>query len=200
MVRKLEVLWKRQVGKDNKYFRVKEPPVDRVFPENPQWVNEWIQGLFNRDWRAFKILQLSIYCPRTQAGPQNNISYEYTERICYFYGSIKIEEEVERYLNNHQCGAVAVAVFDPDISPAPDGVVDSFGSDETPVDQDPPHQLLGVGEDKQTHQVQRFPTDSSKLQYSSPKKIHTEAGNVEMSNHSKWVESRLEQGHRKPKL
>ncbi|OQD93994.1 hypothetical protein PENVUL_c117G07918, partial [Penicillium vulpinum] len=196
MVRKLEVLWKRQVGKD----------------KNPQWVNEWIQGLFNRDWRAFKILQLSIYCPRTQAGPQNNISYEYTERICYFYGAIKIEEEVKRYLNNHQYGAVAVAVcagpsicaavtktvrlhtgrnlqlmvFDPDMSPAPDGVVDSFGSDETPVDQDPPHQLLGVGEDKQTHQVQRFPTDSSKLQYSSPKKIHTEAGNVEMSNHSKW--------------
>jgi hypothetical protein len=39
----------------DKYFRVKEPPVDRAFPENPQWVNDWIQGLFNRDWRAFKV-------------------------------------------------------------------------------------------------------------------------------------------------
>ncbi|CAG8878827.1 unnamed protein product [Penicillium nalgiovense] len=156
MVRKLEVLWKRQVGKD---------------------------------------------------GPQNNISYEYAERICYFYGSIKIEEEVERYLNNHQCGAVAVAgrnlqlmVFDPDMCPAPDGIVNSL-SDETPADrQDPPHQFLGVGGDKNTHQVRRFLADSSKLQYSSPKEIHTEAGNVEMNNHSKWVESRLAQGRRKPTI
>ncbi|CAG8878862.1 unnamed protein product [Penicillium nalgiovense] len=210
MVRKLEVLWKRQVGKD----------------ENPQWVNDWIQGLFNRDWRAFKILQFSIYCPRTLTGPQNNISYEYAERICYFYGSIKIEEEVERYLNNHQCGAVAVAVcagpsireavtktirlhtgrnlqlmvFDPDMCPAPDGIVNSL-SDETPADrQDPPHQFLGVGGDKHAHQVRRFLADSSKLQYSSPKEIHTEAGNVEMNNHSKWVESRLAQGRRKPTI
>ncbi|KAF3004643.1 hypothetical protein E8E15_000933 [Penicillium rubens] len=192
MVRKLEVLWKRQVGKD----------------ENPQW-----------------ILQFSIYYPPTQTGPQNNISYEYAERICYFYGSIKIEEEVERYLNNHQCGAMAVAVyagpsireavtktirlrtgrnlqlmvFDPDMCPAPDRLVDSLSSDETPAgSQDPPHQLLGVGEDRHTHQVRQFLADSSKLQYPSPKEIYIEAGNVEMNNHSKWVESRLAQGRRKP--
>ena len=78
---------------------------------------ESVQGEFSasathlksHDLTILQILQFSIYCPRTQAGPQNNISYEYAERICYFYGSIKIEEEVERYLNNHQCGAVAVA-------------------------------------------------------------------------------------------
>ncbi|CAG8083284.1 unnamed protein product [Penicillium nalgiovense] len=174
------------------------------------------------------ILQFSIYCPRTQTGPQNNISYEYAERICYFYGSVKIEEEVEQYLNNHQCGAVAVAVcagpsireavaktvrlrtgrrnlqlmvFDPDMSPAPDGVVDSLSSDETPAgSQDPPQQLLGVGEDRHTHQVRRFPAGSSKLQYPPPKGIYTGAGNVEMNNHSKWVESRLAQGRRKPTI
>jgi hypothetical protein len=92
-------------------------------------------------------------------------------------------------------------VFDPDMSPAPDGLVDSLSSDETPAGgQDPPHQLLGVSVDKHTHQVRRFPTDSSKLQYSSPKELHTEVGNVEMNNHSKWVESRLAQGRRKPTI
>lgn len=111
-----------------------------------------------------------------------------------------IRAAVTKTVRLHTGRNLQLMVFDPDMSPAPDGVVDSLSSDETPVDQDPPHQLLGVGEDKQTHQVQRFPTDSSKLQYSSPKKIHTEAGNVEMSNHSKWVESRLEQGHRKPTI
>jgi hypothetical protein len=91
--------------------------------------------------------------------------------------------------------------FDPDMCPAPDGIVDSLSSDETPAgSQDPPHQLLGVGEYRHTHQVQRILADSSKLQYSSPKEIHTEAGNVEMSNHSKWVESRLAQGRRKPTI
>ncbi|KAJ5593519.1 hypothetical protein N7537_010423 [Penicillium hordei] len=83
MVRELEILWKRQVGKD--------------------------AYLKSHDLTILQILQFSIYCPRTQTGPQNNISYEYAESICYFYGSIKIEEEVERHLNNHQCGAVAVA-------------------------------------------------------------------------------------------
>lgn len=92
-------------------------------------------------------------------------------------------------------------VFDPDMSPAPDGVVDSLSSDETPADRlDPPHQLLGAGEDKHTHHLRRFLADSSKLQYSLPKEIHTETGNVEMSNHSKWVESRLAQGRRKPTI
>ncbi|KAJ5473982.1 hypothetical protein N7475_003548 [Penicillium sp. IBT 31633x] len=92
-------------------------------------------------------------------------------------------------------------VFDPDMSPAPDRVANSLSSDETPADrQDPPHQLLGVGEDKHTHQLWRFLADSSKLQYSSPKGIYTEAGKVEMNNHSKWVESRLAQGRRKPTI
>jgi hypothetical protein len=86
-----------------------------------------MQDLFNRDWRAFKvsffgsaahtgcrdltalqILRFSIYCPRTQSSPQENLSYEHNAMLCYFYGSIKIEEEVARYLNN-QRGAMAVA-------------------------------------------------------------------------------------------
>lgn len=87
------------------------------------------------------------------------------------------------------------------MSPTPGGVVDSLSSDEAPAErQDQPHQLLGVEEDKHIHQVRRSLADSSKLQYSSPKEIHTEAGNVEMSNHSKWAESRLVQGRRKPTI
>ncbi|OGE46738.1 hypothetical protein PENARI_c091G11564 [Penicillium arizonense] len=197
MVRKLEVLWKRQVGKD----------------ENPQWVNEWMQDLFNRDWRSFKILRFSIYCPRTQSSPQENLSYEHNAMLCYFYGSIKIEEEVARYLNN-QRGAMAVAVcagpsiseavtktvqphagrnlqlivLDPDMSPAPDGNDDLPGSVESAVDrQDPTHTASGAGEGKRIHQERRIPVDNRKLQYSSPTKIDTETGKVEMSNHSNLV-------------
>lgn len=112
-----------------------------------------------------------------------------------------IRAAVTKTVRLHTGRNLQLMVFDPDMSPAPDGVVDSLSSDETPADrQDPPHQLLGVGEDRHTHQVRRFLADSSKLQYSSPKEIHTEAGNVEMSNHSKWVESRLAQGRRKPTI
>ncbi|OQD75545.1 hypothetical protein PENANT_c153G05750, partial [Penicillium antarcticum] len=191
MVRKLEVLWKRRVGKD----------------ENPQWVNKWMQDLFNRDWKAFKILRFSIYCPRTQSSPQETpLSYEHNAMLCYFYGSIKIEEEVARHLDN-QCGAMAVAgncpqsdllplscaemriiavpvltayavcagppireaviktvqphtgrnlrliVFDPDISPTPDGNEDLPSSVESAIDrQAPPEQGSGAGEDKRIHQ------------------------------------------------
>ncbi|KAJ6038448.1 hypothetical protein N7460_008219 [Penicillium canescens] len=197
MVRKLEVLWKRQVGKD----------------ENPQWVNKWMQDLFNRDWRSFKILRFSIYCPRTQSSPQENLSYEHNAMLCYFFGSIKIEEEVARHLNN-RCGAMAVAVcagpsisgavtkavqphagrnlqltvLDPDMSPAPDGDEDFSGSVKSAVDcQAPAHQASGAGDDKLIHQVRRFPTDSRKLQYPLPKENDTQTGKVEMSNHSNVI-------------
>ncbi|KAJ6038604.1 hypothetical protein N7499_003196 [Penicillium canescens] len=94
---------------------------------------------------------------------------------CYFYGSIKIEEEVARYLNN-QRGAMAVAgpsiseavtktvqphagrnlqlnVLDPDMSPAPDGDEDLPGSVESAIDhQDPKHTVSGAGEGNRIHQ------------------------------------------------
>jgi hypothetical protein len=53
-------------------------------------------------------MRFSIYCPRTQSSTQENLSYEHSAMLCYFYGSIKIEEEVSQYLDN-QCGAMAVA-------------------------------------------------------------------------------------------
>ena len=110
-----------------------------------------------------------------------------------------IREAVTKTIRLRTGRNLQLMVFDPDMCPAPDGLVDSLSSDETPAgSQDPPHQLLGVGEDRHTHQVRRFLADSSKLQYPSPKEIYTEAGNVEMNNHSKWVESRLAQGRRKP--
>lgn len=60
------------------------------------------------DLTVLQILRFSIYCPRTQSSPHENLSYEYNTMLCYFYGSINFEEEVARYLNN-QCGAMAVA-------------------------------------------------------------------------------------------
>ncbi|KAF3005207.1 hypothetical protein E8E15_000536 [Penicillium rubens] len=93
MVQKLEVLWKRRVSTDG----------------YPKWVNKWIEQLFHLDRKGFCILQFSIYYPRTQSGPEENISYQQGERLWYFYGSVNIEEEVARLINN-QCGAVAVAV------------------------------------------------------------------------------------------
>ncbi|KAJ5500673.1 hypothetical protein N7453_009724 [Penicillium expansum] len=93
MVRKLEVLWKRRVGTDG----------------YPKWVNKWIEQLFHLDRKGFCILQFSIYCPRTESGPEENLSYQKGERLWYFYGSINIVEEVARLINN-QSGAVAVAV------------------------------------------------------------------------------------------
>ncbi|KAI2732829.1 hypothetical protein DTO013E5_10246 [Penicillium roqueforti] len=111
MVRKLEVIWKRRVGSDG----------------YPPWVDEWMQELLNRDWRAFKVgllrepsdaecpgltdfqvLQFSIYCPRTQSGPEEDLVCQKGERLWYFYGSIKIEEKVAQHISN-RCGAVAVA-------------------------------------------------------------------------------------------
>jgi hypothetical protein len=90
-------------------------------------VDEWMQELLNRDRRAFKvgflrepndaechgltdfqILQFSIYCPRTQSGPEEDLVYQKGERLWFFYGSINIEEEVARHISN-RCGAVAVA-------------------------------------------------------------------------------------------
>ncbi|KAJ6022334.1 hypothetical protein N7499_002903 [Penicillium canescens] len=213
MVRKLEVLWKRQVGKDGMFLSP---------TKNPQWVNKWMQDLFNRDWRSFKILRFSIYCPRTQSSPQENLSYEHNAMLCYFFGSIKIEEEVARHLDN-RCGAMAVAgecpqsnilpsslvekaqhcgyhanspyrrnlqliVLDPDMSPAPDGDEDFSGSVKSAVDcQAPAHQASGAGEDKLIHQVRRLPTDSRKLQYPLPKENDTQTGKVEMSNHSNVI-------------
>ena len=61
-----------------------------------------------RNLTKLQILQFSIYYPRTQSGPEENISYQQGERLWYFYGSVNIEEEVARLINN-QCGAVAVA-------------------------------------------------------------------------------------------
>jgi hypothetical protein len=59
-----------------------------------------------------QILQFSIYCPRTQSGPEEDLFCQKGERLWYFYGSINIEEEVARHINS-RCGAVAVAGVSP---------------------------------------------------------------------------------------
>ncbi|KAJ5775847.1 uncharacterized protein N7511_000858 [Penicillium nucicola] len=211
MVRKLEVLWKRQVGKDGMFTWAKEPHLlIEGLLENPQWVNKWMQDLFNRDWRAFKILRFSIYCQRAQSSSEETLSYEHNAMLCYFYGSIKIEDEVARHLDN-RCGAMAVAVcagppireavmktvrphtgrdlrliiFDPDMSPASDS--GEPGSVETAVaSQASPQEALEAEEDKVVPQVRPFPADNRKLQYSSPIENNTQTGKVKMDNHSKW--------------
>ncbi|CAI7654943.1 unnamed protein product, partial [Penicillium viridicatum] len=143
MVRKLEVLWKRQVGKD--------------VPAHPG----------RCDLTVLQILRFSVYCPRTQSSPQENLSYEHNAMLCYFYGSIKIEEEVARYLNNqrgtmavsgpsiseavmetvqpHEVRSLQLIILDPDMSPAPDGDEDLPGSESAVDHQDPKHTASGVG-------------------------------------------------------
>ncbi|KAJ5365259.1 hypothetical protein N7517_008145 [Penicillium concentricum] len=181
MVRKLEVLWKRRVGTD----------------EYPKWVNKWIEQLFHLDRKGFCILQFSIYCSRTQSGPEENLSYQ------------KVEE-VARLINN-QSGAVAVAVcasrsireavtktvqpragrnlqlmiFDPDTFHArggdedlPDNIQSTIGDR-----QDPPPTI--TGEDKQIDQVRRFRADRNGPQSSLSEGVNTQTGSVQMGNHAK---------------
>ncbi|KAI2762012.1 hypothetical protein DTO012A8_9593 [Penicillium roqueforti] len=228
MVRKLEVIWKRRVGSDG----------------YPPWVDEWMQELLNRDWRAFKVgllrepsdaecpgltdfqvLQFSIYCPRTQSGPEEDLVCQKGERLWYFYGSIKIEEKVAQHISN-RCGAVAVAVcaspvlreavkktvqphagknlqlmiFDPDTCPARTRDEKLPDSDQPTVGdhrQPPPGT---PGESEETHQLRQYPTDSKKLLHSLSRRVDTQTESVQMSNHSKWVENKLAQARRKPTI
>ncbi|KAJ5365301.1 hypothetical protein N7517_008187 [Penicillium concentricum] len=187
MVRKLEVLWKRRVGTDG----------------YPKWVNKWIEQLFYLDRKGFCIWQFSIYCSRTQSGPEENLSYQKGERLWYFYGSINIEEEVARLINN-QCGAVAVAVcaspsireavtktvqpragrnlqliiFDPDTCHA-------RGGDKDLIEDRPDPLPTVTGEDKQIDQVRRFRADRKGPQSSLSEEVNTQTGSVQMGNHAK---------------
>ncbi|KAJ5335870.1 uncharacterized protein N7506_003892, partial [Penicillium brevicompactum] len=150
--------------------------VDSIFAGYPPWVDEWLQELLNRDWRAFKILQFSIYCPRTQSGPEEDLVCQKGERLWYFYGSIKIEEKVAPHISN-RCGAVAVAV----------------GDHRQPPPGTP-------GESEETHQLRQYPTDSKKPPHSLSRKVDMQTESVQLSNHSKWVQSRIAQARRKPTI
>ncbi|KAI3094638.1 hypothetical protein CBS147333_9956 [Penicillium roqueforti] len=194
MVRKLEVLWKRRVGTDG----------------YPKWVNKWIEQLFHLDRKGFCILQFSIYCLRTQSGPEENISYQKGERLWYFYGSINIKEEVARLINN-QCGAVAVAVcaspsireavtmtvqpragrnlqlmiFDPDTFHArgeDEDLPDSIQSTIGDCQYPPP---TVTREYKQIEQVRRFRADGKGPQSSLSEEVNMQTGGAQMGNHAK---------------
>lgn len=63
-----------------------------------------------------------------------------------------IREAIIKTIRLHIGRNLHLMVFDPDISPTPDGVINSLSSDETLANrQDPPYHLLGVGKDRHTY-------------------------------------------------
>ena len=119
---------------------------------------------------------------------------------CVVCASPPVREAVRKTVQPHAGRNLQLMIFDPDTCPArtgdeklPDGDQPTVGDHRQPPPRTP-------GESKQIYQLRQSPTDNKKPQHSLSREVDTQTESVQMSNHSKWVESKLAQARRKPTI
>lgn len=111
-----------------------------------------------------------------------------------------MREAVKKTVQPHAGRNLQLMIFDPDTCPARTGDEKLPDNDQPTVGdhrQPPPGT---PGESEETHQLRKYPADNKKPQHFSPRKVDMQTESVQLSNHSKWVESRIAQARRKPTI